>query len=211
MINETRLTETVTKGGIPWINFFNGRLLSGEDLSKEQSSNLEGRRRLGRAIGEGVATGLAIRYASTIIPPARLLRVFQLAPTRTRGRTPAARGARRFSTSRAPCAQRQCQLWHGGRQRRCLAEGRWHSRCARRARARDEKTPSTPRGPRVLLGGPHMDHRVPTAPPTSGRSSGPNRRSRNRSSRRRTASTGTRRCSCRRSTRRPFTSAPTWC
>jgi len=64
MIDETRLTETVTKGGIPWINFFNGRLLSGEDLSKEQNSNLEGRRRLGRAIGEGVATGLEVS-----IPP----------------------------------------------------------------------------------------------------------------------------------------------
>ena len=60
MINEKRLTEAITEGGIPWINFFNGRLLSGEDLSKEQTSNLEGRRRLGRAIGEGVATGLEV-------------------------------------------------------------------------------------------------------------------------------------------------------
>lgn len=59
-MTEKRLTETITDGGIPWINFFNGRLLSGEDLSKEQSSNLEGRRRLGRAIGEGVATGLEV-------------------------------------------------------------------------------------------------------------------------------------------------------
>lgn len=60
MTNEKRLTETITEGGIPWINFFNGRLLSGEDLSKEQNSNLEGRRRLGRAIGEGVAYGLEV-------------------------------------------------------------------------------------------------------------------------------------------------------
>lgn len=60
MINEKRLTEPITEGGIPWINFFNGRLLSGEDLSKEQNSNLEGRRRLGRAIGEGVAYGLEV-------------------------------------------------------------------------------------------------------------------------------------------------------
>jgi hypothetical protein len=60
MMNEKRLTEAITDGGLPWINFFNGRLLSGEDLSKEQSSNLEGRHRLGRAIGEGVAYGLEV-------------------------------------------------------------------------------------------------------------------------------------------------------
>jgi hypothetical protein len=61
MTIEKRLTEAITEGGIPWINFFNGRLLSGEDLSKEQSSNLQGRRRLGRAIGEGVVQGLEVR------------------------------------------------------------------------------------------------------------------------------------------------------
>ena len=59
-MNEKRLTEAITEGGIPWINFFNGRLLSGEDLSKEQDSNLKGRRRLGLAIGEGVANGLEV-------------------------------------------------------------------------------------------------------------------------------------------------------
>jgi hypothetical protein len=59
-MNEKRLTEAITEGGIQWINFFNGRLLSGEDLSKEQSSNFEGRRKLGRAIGEGIAYGLEV-------------------------------------------------------------------------------------------------------------------------------------------------------
>ena len=76
-------------------------------------------------------------------------------------------GRSTFFHSRAPCAQRLCQLWHGGSQPRRLAEGRWHSRRARRARARDEKTSSTPRGPRVPLGGPHKDHRVPTALPNT--------------------------------------------
>lgn len=66
MINETKLTETITEGGISWINFFNGRLLSGEDLSKEQSSNLEGRRRLGRATGEGVASGLEVSIPDNV-------------------------------------------------------------------------------------------------------------------------------------------------
>jgi hypothetical protein len=66
MMNEKRLTEAITEGGIPWINFFNGRLLSGEDLSKEQNSNLEGRRRLGRAIGEGVAQGLEVSISKGV-------------------------------------------------------------------------------------------------------------------------------------------------
>lgn len=59
-MNEKRLTEAVTKGGTEWINFFNGRLLSGEDLSKEQGSNLKERRKLGCAIGEGVSYGLEV-------------------------------------------------------------------------------------------------------------------------------------------------------
>jgi hypothetical protein len=61
MTIEKRLTETITDGGIPWINFFNGRLLSGEDLRAEQDSNLKGRRRLGLAIGEGVVQGLEVK------------------------------------------------------------------------------------------------------------------------------------------------------
>ena len=61
MVNEKRLTETITEGGIPWINFFNGRLLSGEDLRAEQDSNLKGRRRLGLGIGEGVVQGLEVK------------------------------------------------------------------------------------------------------------------------------------------------------
>src|SRR5687767_11703727 len=65
-MNEKRLTEAITEGGIPWINFFNGRLLSGEDLSKEQNSNLEGRRRLGRALGEGVAYGLEVSIPENV-------------------------------------------------------------------------------------------------------------------------------------------------
>ncbi|HEY0006838.1 MAG TPA: hypothetical protein VGB17_18810 [Pyrinomonadaceae bacterium] len=65
-MNEKRLTETITEDGISWINFFNGRLLSGEDLSREQDSNLEGRRRLGRAIGEGIAYGLEVSIAKGV-------------------------------------------------------------------------------------------------------------------------------------------------
>lgn len=55
----TNLQTAILNGGIYWNNFFNGRLLSGEDLSQEQADNLEGRRRLGRPIGDGVAFGLS--------------------------------------------------------------------------------------------------------------------------------------------------------
>lgn len=56
----TNLQAPILDGGIYWNNFFNGRLLSGEDLSQEQADNREGRRRLGRAIGDGVAYGLSV-------------------------------------------------------------------------------------------------------------------------------------------------------
>ena len=52
------LEEPLTAGGIQAINFFNGRLLSGEDLTHEQAMNLLGQLRLGQTIGTGVAFGL---------------------------------------------------------------------------------------------------------------------------------------------------------
>jgi hypothetical protein len=55
-----QLTETIAEDGIPWVNFFNGRLLSGEDLSSDQNSYRRGHRRLGQALGEGVAFGLEV-------------------------------------------------------------------------------------------------------------------------------------------------------
>ncbi len=42
------------------INFFNGRLLSGNDLSQEQITNRIAHHRLGQAVGEGVAFGLEV-------------------------------------------------------------------------------------------------------------------------------------------------------
>src|SRR5215218_8594504 len=43
------------------INFFNGRLLSAEDLTVEQSANRAQARHLGVAIGTGVSYGLEVR------------------------------------------------------------------------------------------------------------------------------------------------------
>lgn len=50
-------------GGIQSTNFFNGRLLSGQDLRNEQAAAQEARMRMGRAIGEGVAYGLQVSAA----------------------------------------------------------------------------------------------------------------------------------------------------
>ena len=52
-------------GGIRSVNFFNGRLLTGEDLSREQDANELARLRLGRAVGSGVAYGLEVAQAPT--------------------------------------------------------------------------------------------------------------------------------------------------
>ncbi|MCX7792198.1 MAG: hypothetical protein N2378_16305 [Chloroflexaceae bacterium] len=53
-----KLTEAIRGDGLRMVNFFNGRLLSGEDLRQEQSADRAARELLGRAIGPGVATGL---------------------------------------------------------------------------------------------------------------------------------------------------------
>ncbi len=53
------------------VNFFNGRLLSGEDLTAEQESNRMAHRLIGQAVGSGVAYGLEVgeaRQSSTANP-----------------------------------------------------------------------------------------------------------------------------------------------
>ena len=53
------LNQAVT-GGVASTSFFNGRLLSAEDLLAEQTSNRQARQILGQAIGDGVAWGLFV-------------------------------------------------------------------------------------------------------------------------------------------------------
>ena len=59
------LAEAILDDGIRSVNFFNGRLLSGEDLSQEQEANSEERKRLGKAIGDGIVTGLEVSPSTT--------------------------------------------------------------------------------------------------------------------------------------------------
>src|SRR6476620_150070 len=58
------LQRPVLDGGIRSINFFNGRLLSARDLTREQTAYREADRRLGQAIGDGVAYGLEVSKTS---------------------------------------------------------------------------------------------------------------------------------------------------
>ena len=57
------LDEAILNSELRYINFFNGRLLSAEDLSQEQTVNRARARHLGLALGAGVAYGLEVSPA----------------------------------------------------------------------------------------------------------------------------------------------------
>lgn len=63
-MSSTELLQPILDGGIRSVKFFNGRLLSGEDMSDEQAAQREGRKRLGQAVGDGVAFGLEVSEAA---------------------------------------------------------------------------------------------------------------------------------------------------
>jgi hypothetical protein len=58
------LLQPLLEGGIRNVNFFNGRLLSAEDLRDEQVAEWLQHQRLGQAIGEGIAYGLEVARPS---------------------------------------------------------------------------------------------------------------------------------------------------
>jgi hypothetical protein len=70
-MHPTELLTTLT-GGIRNTHFFNGRLLTAEDLRVEQMANQQQHQQLGQAIGEGVVYGLEVApaVASTAQRPA---------------------------------------------------------------------------------------------------------------------------------------------
>ncbi|WP_457353964.1 hypothetical protein [Roseateles sp. P5_D6] len=71
-----QLEEPLKEGGIRSVNFFNGRLLTGKDMSREQQARREWDARLGLAIGDGVAFGLeTARDADLDTAAAPVLRV----------------------------------------------------------------------------------------------------------------------------------------
>jgi hypothetical protein len=58
--NVLKLEQPLKEGGIRSVNFFNGRLLTGKDLTREQAARREADARSGLATGNGVAFGLEV-------------------------------------------------------------------------------------------------------------------------------------------------------
>jgi hypothetical protein len=65
MTNTAKLAEAIRDSGVRSVNFFNGRLLTGDDLRSEQQAGRDARMLLGRAIGPGVAEGLLAEAQGT--------------------------------------------------------------------------------------------------------------------------------------------------
>jgi hypothetical protein len=59
------LLEPVVDSGIKNVNFFEGRLLSGKDLSDQELANRIHRQHLGRTLGHGVVEGLEVSVENT--------------------------------------------------------------------------------------------------------------------------------------------------
>jgi hypothetical protein len=55
------LLKPILEGGVDNPYFFNGRLLTAEDLQDEQEANRQHRQQLGRSIGEGVVNGMEVK------------------------------------------------------------------------------------------------------------------------------------------------------
>ena len=71
-----QLQQPLADGGIRSVNFFNGRLLTSKDLSREQQARRESDSRLGLAVGDGVAFGLQVgRDPDKDTPATPVLRV----------------------------------------------------------------------------------------------------------------------------------------
>lgn len=60
-----QLQQPLERGGIRSVNFFNGRLLTSKDLTREQAARRDSDWRLGLAVGDGVAFGLEVARDTT--------------------------------------------------------------------------------------------------------------------------------------------------
>lgn len=72
------LTEPVFDGGLRALNFFNGRIVSAEDMSTQALAHQQIDQRLGRALGDGVCYGLEVSEKTGI--SARMLPVVTIRP-----------------------------------------------------------------------------------------------------------------------------------
>lgn len=60
MSSQIKLQQPVINGSLRSTNFFNGRLVTGSDMSREQAARRDGDRRIGKAFGDGIAYGLKV-------------------------------------------------------------------------------------------------------------------------------------------------------
>jgi hypothetical protein len=111
-----QLQQPLKDGGIRSVNFFNGRLLTGKDLSREQAARREADARLGLAKGDGVAFGLeASRDTAADTPKAPVLRVKAGLAVNRKGQTLRLTAdtsvglTRRFASAVATCVFADCQ------------------------------------------------------------------------------------------------------
>jgi hypothetical protein len=103
MATDTVTTDQpITGGGIRSVNFFNGRLLTGEDLTREQEANQLARLRLGRAVGSGVAYGLEVSVAPSATNERPVLHVEAGVAVNRRGRVLELAAATEVSLAREP-------------------------------------------------------------------------------------------------------------
>jgi hypothetical protein len=65
------LQEPVGEDAIRTVNFFNGRLLTGNDMSREQAARRQSDAQIGLAIGDGIANGLEVAFLGNIAPGGR--------------------------------------------------------------------------------------------------------------------------------------------
>lgn len=65
------LHAPITDAAIRTVNFFNGRLLTGPDLAREQQARREADQRQGRALGDGIAHGLMAALLERPTPDGR--------------------------------------------------------------------------------------------------------------------------------------------
>lgn len=65
------LEAPITDEAIRTVNFFNGRLLTGRDLSREQQARREADSRLGLGLGDGVGEGLLVSHLGKVAPGGR--------------------------------------------------------------------------------------------------------------------------------------------
>lgn len=75
MANASVFTPLFDDDAVKSVNFFNGRLLSGEDMTAQRKADREQRRRLAQAIGGGVVDGLSIKEADSSTSSAPIVSV----------------------------------------------------------------------------------------------------------------------------------------